>query len=61
MVKLIDKATHVELTAEDLRTRVQFPPPPPLNLLIYNGEIRTLSNRGTIKAPFTLNDDSNHE
>lgn len=27
---------HVELTAEDLRTRVQFPPPPPLKLLIYN-------------------------
>lgn len=30
-----DKAMHVELKAEDLRTRVRFPPPPPINLLIY--------------------------
>ncbi|HAT1820926.1 TPA: hypothetical protein I8Z14_001445 [Legionella pneumophila] len=26
---------HVELKAEDLRTRVRFPPPPPINFLIY--------------------------
>ena len=32
----------------------------PYNFLIYMGEIRTLANRGTIKAPFTLNDDSSH-
>ena len=30
LVKLIDADKHVEPMAEDLRTRVRFPPPPPL-------------------------------
>jgi hypothetical protein len=52
MVKLIDKAMHVEPKAEDLRTRVQFPPPPPYNLLIYQVKNHHRCCRGTIPAPY---------
>ena len=36
MFKLKDIAKHVELKAEDLRTRVQFPPPPPNYHIIFS-------------------------
>jgi len=34
-VKTNDMDKHVDPKAEDLRTRVQFPPPPPYKSLIY--------------------------